>query len=140
LGLVVAESQHGLVSRGHDAYNVAPALSMGDASRETLPEYFLAYEAWWSQQMNVPVQSVVIGNPRREEQLGRLCDTASVKTDALVLGDGIETEWYLGLARQLVAMLPAEWRVVFRPHPMERKKVEAWFPAGMCERVHIDLN
>ena len=64
-GVGVAEFQHGLVTGGHDVYNVAPALEQSEAYRRTLPDYFLGYGAWWNRQFNTPTRKVVIGNPHR---------------------------------------------------------------------------
>src|SRR5207342_2453626 len=71
LGVTVAEFQHGMVSKGHDAYNVAPTLAASEAYRRTQPTAFLAYGSWWNDQFNAPVDGkVVIGNPHRTETLG----------------------------------------------------------------------
>jgi hypothetical protein len=123
LGIVTAEYQHGAVSAGHDAYNVAPTLASSVAYRATLPEYFLAYGEWWNEQMSVPVRKVAVGNPHRSEQLSaRRATGCSAKTDILVLGDGVETALYLDLVARLQPVAERlGLRLVFRPHPMERR-------------------
>lgn len=136
MGVVVAENQHGLVSAGHDAYNFAPSLVASPAYRHALPEFFLTYGEWWGEQINAPVQRVVIGNPHRTEQLRRL-GAQEDPHDVLLLGDGIRTEAYLRLARDLKNLVRHGRKVVFRPHPQERAKVCAAFPDG-TEGVQID--
>lgn len=126
LGIATAEHQHGAVSAGHDAYNVAPTMARSSAYRMTLPQHFLSYGNWWNEQISVPVEKIAIGNPHRTEQLAtRRTATDTGRTDILVLGDGVETQLYLDLVQRL---LPVAKRlglqVVFRPHPMERRHVE----------------
>lgn len=138
MGVIIAEYQHGTVSVGHDAYNLAPVLARSEAYRRTLPEYFLGYGEWWHDQINVPVSKVVIGNPHRTEQLAEPNSPSPDKTDILILGDGVETRMYLDLAHRLADSLGPAWRVVFRPHPMERSEVGV---GDSIERnVFLDFN
>lgn len=139
-GLVVAEYQHGAVSAGHDAYNLAAALAASDAYRRTLPDFFLGYGTWWNNQIDVPLTKIAIGNPHRSEQLVLLDGKLAGKSDVLILGDGIETELYLGFARRLASAGNTGLRVVFRPHPMERSKVMSVTAGGCAGKVHIDQN
>jgi hypothetical protein len=46
----------------------------------------------------------------------------------LVLGDGVDLDAYLGMARSLAALGGTRARVVYRPHPIERARVEGLFP------------
>lgn len=137
MGLTVAEHQHGLVSAGHDAYNLAPSLARSSEYRRTLPEYFLSYGAWWGEQISVPVTAVIIGNPHRTERLDCFKHRPVDRTDILILGDGIETSSYLDLARELAKKLARRWRVVFRPHPIERESVQSAYRSG-ADGVYID--
>ncbi|MGH8249556.1 MAG: hypothetical protein ACREVI_02480 [Steroidobacteraceae bacterium] len=137
MGLTVAEHQHGLVSTGHDAYNVSPTLARSDEYRRTLPEYFLSFGAWWGEQISVPLTSVPIGNPHRTEQIARLARRPGDKADILILGDGIETDSYLALAAALKQRLGRERRVIFRPHPIERNRPEI-ARAKAVRLLHID--
>lgn len=136
-GAGVAEFQHGLVTGGHDVYNVAPVLERSEAYRRTLPEYFLGYGAWWNRQFNAPTQKVAIGNPHRTALLGRQVSVIKEQGMILVLGEGIETKSYLDFCRELASLLPSDFRVVFRPHPMERSRVFA-STAGAGQGFHID--
>jgi hypothetical protein len=139
LGITLAEHQHGLVSAGHDAYNVAPALAASSAYRRTLPEYLLSYGPWWGEQICIPVTAVPIGNPHRTERLRKLERSRQPADDILILGDGIETERYVELARELARLLVGKRRVVFRPHPIERQRFHAAPPVNFGD-VHVDRN
>ena len=124
-GVAVGEYQHGVVTRGHDAYNVAPAMERCDSYRHTMPDYFLGYGAWWNRRFNAPTQKVVIGNPHRTALLGRQASAIKEQGMILVLGEGIETSSHLNFCRELAGSLPSDFRVVSRPHPMERWRVFA---------------
>lgn len=138
LGIVVAEYQHGTINAGHDAYNVAPRLLSCSEYKDTLPQHFLSYGEWWHQYLGLPVNKIAIGNPHRANQLSRLT-ARSDKTDILVLGDGVETEMYLDLAVFLSQNLIG-WRVVFRPHPLERIKLQDLLAIKKIGEVVIDVD
>jgi hypothetical protein len=140
LKIVTAEFQHGAISSGHDAYNLAPSLQGCREYRLTLPDYFLGYGRWWIDQINVPVSKLAVGNPHRDAQLAQLGSLAVPKRDVLLLGDGIETSKYLSFAEQLALSLKGHClRVVFRPHPIEWRLVHAKFPNG-ANGVSLDEN
>lgn len=87
-GVLTAEFQHGIVTAGHYAYNVAPALESSEEFRRTLPDYFLGYGAWWNRQFNAPTERVIIGNPHRQATLERLAGASREEGRILVLGGG----------------------------------------------------
>jgi hypothetical protein len=123
MGARLAEFQHGLITGGHDAYNVAPALLTSDRYKATQPHDILLYGDWWVDKFNAPIDGrIVIGNPHRSEVL-RSWRPADLRTDVLVLGDGIQTTRYIDFCRALSDQLRRDHRVVFRPHPMEAAAV-----------------
>jgi hypothetical protein len=140
LGMVTAEYQHGSVSSGHDAYNFAPAVAASVAYRATLPDYFLAYGAWWGEQINAPVQKLAIGNPHRTQTLGASFATIAHGRKILILGEGVETSLYLAFCDSLAAALGDSHEVVFRPHPLERASVWAKYPEGFVGKVRVDIH
>ncbi|MDZ4017819.1 hypothetical protein [Pseudomonas sichuanensis] len=141
MGIRVAEPQHGMVSVGHDAYCYAPLLRDSQAFRACLPHDFLAYGAWWTEQINVPVNKWVIGHPHYTEQRqGMLNPQAQEQNDILLLSDGIEFSIYLALATELAALLKGRYRVVLRPHPLERARIGLQYPGGRVGDVCIDGN
>ncbi len=122
-GIITAEYQHGMVTAGHYAYNFAEALRSSEEYKKTLPQYFLSYGKWWTDQINAPVMKLNIGNPDRTESLKRIMSSNRQKIDLIVLGDGIETEKYLSFCTVLAKELGSNYRTVFRPHPRERERV-----------------
>lgn len=140
MGIKSAEYQHGSVSSGNDAYNLSPILRNSPEYRKTLPDFFLGYGKWWNDQINVPVGKIVIGNPHRSEQVQGLAVPSDAQTDILLLGDGVDTERYLDFARELATSLGNRFRVVFRPHPLEREWVATNLPDWRAGSVWLDVN
>lgn len=140
-GMVVAEYQHGAITKGHDGYNVADALATSHSFKAVLPDYLLTYGNWWSNQTNMPVQKIAIGNPHLTETLGSLRPVSQKRGQVLILGDGIETKLYLNLANKIVTLVKEHGlTVVFRPHPFEREKVKsARLPDGVQLDSHTDI-
>jgi hypothetical protein len=139
LGIVTAEYQHGAISAGHDAYNFAPAVFASEAYRRTLPQYLLTYGAWWSAQVSAPVERVVIGYPARTAKLDRMPELPKDRRAVLILGDGIEFELYLDLARKIAQVVDEiGLHVILRPHPMERSSVLDRY-GKRIGGVHLDV-
>lgn len=139
-GVTTAEFQHGAISGGHDGYNFAPALRNRAGYRDTLPKHFLIYGSWWGEQVNVPVNRIIIGNPHREETLARGVALAGNKQDVLLLSDGVEFSKYLQLAQRIEPVVARRGlRVVLRPHPLERTQVKDRYGTGVGA-VAIDAN
>ena len=99
--IITVEYQHGAISSGHDAYNFAEVLRSSEEYKKTLPQYFLGYGKWWTDQINAPVKKITIGNPHRTELLHNVFASKQEKKDLLVLGDGIETEKYLSVCSKV---------------------------------------
>lgn len=138
LGIITVEYQHGLISRGHDAYNFSPDVFDLPALRNCLPRYILTYGDWWNQQMSLPVERVTVGNPHRTYMLKGLVPDASRADIMLFLGDGLDTAASLEMAATLARVVEAiGLRLVFRPHPLERQLVCDMSAAGES-MVEID--
>lgn len=131
IGITTAEFQHGSISAGHDAYNFAPAVLESKALSSVLPDYFLGYGQWWNDQINLPAQKLVIGNPHRDAQLAKIDTLKTAKNELLILSDGMNFEIYLELAKQLEARALARGlKIILRPHPIEQSAVAAKYGRG----------
>ena len=82
----------------------------------------------------------MIGNPHYSEQRRSISLAKGEQTDILLLGDGIEFSLYLALAQELAELLCGRYRIVLRPHPLERTEVFKRFPEGRAGDVMIDPN
>lgn len=125
MGIKTAELQHGMITAGHDAYNFAPAIRNSVDYQKYVPDYFLTYGQWWSEQINSPAQAVAIGNPHYEVMSRRCQSQPTNKTKILLLSDGLRFETYFEMARSLRSLIPQSYEVVLRPHPIERAGILA---------------
>jgi hypothetical protein len=135
--ITVAEFQHGLISRGHDTYNVSPKLRDSIKYKEVLPDALLTYGTWWSKQTNLPLQKIAIGNPHLTRERKKISARRTQKKYILILGDGIETDLYLSMARDVAKSTKNNESILFRPHPLERSRLSSsMLPKG----VYLDTN
>ena len=137
----VAEYQHGAISKGHDAYNVADALLRNKSFRKVLPDYLLTYGNWWSKQTNLPIKKIAIGNPHLTQSTMGMVRGSLSRNKVLILGDGIETDLYLELASRSCSFWENQGlTVVFRPHPLERNRVRTMeLPRGVILDAQPDI-
>lgn len=138
--VVTAEFQHGMISKGHDGYNVGDYLVGHSGYQRTLPQYLLTYGKWWGTQTNMPIVKRVIGNPHFGESVKNVVVSAT-QNEILVLGDGIDTQSYLSLAHDISTKIAGiDDRVVFRPHPIERDRLKTLdLPPGVAADVNSDI-
>lgn len=137
----VVEYQHGVISKGHDGYNVSPNLAESDQYKYILPDYLLTYGSWWSKQSNLPIQKVKIGNPFRELNLKKIAKKTRKRKHILILGDGYETSLYLDLSQKVLELVGHEdVDVFFRPHPFEKANVtDEILPSGVILDLCADI-
>lgn len=138
--VVTAEFQHGMISKGHDGYNVGDYLVNHSGYQQSLPQYLLTYGKWWGTQTNIPIVKRVIGNPHFYESVKNVVAPAT-QSEILVLGDGIDTKSYLSLAHDISTKIAGSGgRVVFRPHPIERDRLKTLdLPPGVAADVNSDI-
>jgi len=136
-GLITAEFQHGVISKGHDGYNFASNLIKNSNFNNAMPSVFLSYGKWWHGQTNIPSKKIIIGNPHRDSHL----DMANSKNDdktILVLGDGIDTKKTLDLCQKIVnTSSELGYKLVFRPHPFEKEGLKI---SDLPKRCELDEN
>ncbi len=138
LRIRVAEPQHGLVSSGHDAYSYSTTLRNSGEYRRYLPHDFLGYGSWWNQQINAPVAKRVIGHPHYIEQVEQVARPSEAKVNIVILSDGFDFDKYLDLANELASRVGVRYRVVLRPHPLERERVWSQFKKEVPGKIEID--
>lgn len=136
-GIEVVEYQHGVITRAHEAYNLSGVWRSMPGIQRALPCAIWLYGPWWGTQINLPVELQVIGNPHRESSLTPPGAPDSRDGEVLVLGDGIDTAFYENFCADLARALPGH-QVVFRPHPVERRRALARQRDG-SERYRLDL-
>lgn len=142
MGIRVAEMQHGMVSAGHDAYCFSEDIVKSEEYRNYLPDDFLGYGDWWINQINAPIKKWAVGNPHYSVQKAESIKVDKIEQpNILLLSDGVEFDQYLYLAKQLKA-LPVlyKYKIVIRPHPLEREKVINTYPEGVSDGIDFDFS
>lgn len=136
-GISVAEIQHGTINESHLAYNFGNAVP-GSVYTHYLPDYFLAYGRLWSEMINLPVTKINVGNPHLSESIQK---TKSVirQQVILVLGSGTDPASLTKIVLTLHQRYhPMGYRVIFRPHPLERATIELNYPSLIKNNISID--
>ena len=139
--MVVAEYQHGTISKGHDAYNASDTLTSSDLYKKILPDHLLTYGKWWKTQSNLPVNKISVGNPHLTESIKKYKGEIEKLDKILILGDGVKTLVFLELAKKIAKIARRKGMiVVFRPHPFERDKINtANFPVEIKLDQHSNI-
>jgi hypothetical protein len=137
MGITTAEMQHGMISAGHEAYNYAPVVLQSEHYRKYAPDYFLVYGQWWGDQIRCPSKIVAIGNPHYEEMKQKCAATHLSKDQVLLLSNGLTFDTYFEMARQLKKHIKPEYRILVRPHPLEKKSVRKRYQ-GNTDGIQID--
>jgi hypothetical protein len=119
LAIPVAEYQHGLVSLNHEAYNYAPGLLARGYARY-LPDYFLAYGAYWGTCLSTSAKIVVIGNPNLAARLQEVPPGPAKHAGVLFVSSAMDSGRYIAVMTDLLRW---GFHVVFRPHPIERPRL-----------------
>lgn len=140
LGVLVAEHQHGVVTRAHMAYNCAPALARSAAYAATRPPVILTYGPWWHRAFNTPSRLVPMGNPHRQAMAPSLTTERDSRTEVLFLGNSIDTVESLAFCVDLCHRVPDGTPVTFRPHPGERQRAKELARSPHLGRVQLDLS
>jgi hypothetical protein len=139
LGIHVAEPQHGLIGPAHAAYNFGAAMSTG-ILRQTLPDTLLTFGEFWGRQLQVPFETVPIGKPLLSARRQAAVPVAERPKTFVVIGGGVLEDETAEATLQVRAALPADWQVLFRPHPFERPTLRERYPSIMGVRgIEIDL-
>ena len=95
----------------------------------------MSYGEWWHEQFNAPVKKVAIGNPHLTEFSNTKLKVQQIKkNEILILSDGINTEKYIQLAKDIKSSLTnSDLIVKLRLHPMEVK-----FKSSIDQSIMID--
>jgi hypothetical protein len=126
-GIHVAEHQHGFVGPSHAAYNYGAAMAEGEL-RRALPDTLLTFGEFWSEAVRVPFDTYAVGKPPIDA-LRQAAAPAAERARRLVLVAGVyERERTAAAALRIRDALPADWELVFRPHPSERATVAERYP------------
>jgi len=137
-GIHVVEPQHGWIGPSHPAYNFGRVFSRPEMAR-ALPDEVLTFGSFWSESIRHPGRVTAIGKPHLERQAA--VSRARKEKQVLIVSSRTEPDRTDAFVVDLRAMLGADWRVVFRPHPGERDESGERYPRLSADpTVMIDDN
>ncbi len=142
-GSIVIEPQHGYVGKDHIAYNFNYKLF--EYIKEYLPDYFLTFGKFWSDNIRTPSEKVEIGFPYLEEKvnMARQLKNQEIrdKRNILIISGGSFPEEYNNLIKNLYNLLDKNrFKIIFRPHPSERIALNKRYKDIISMGVEIDLD
>jgi hypothetical protein len=143
LGKIVIEPQHGYVGKDHLAYNFNQKLF--EYIKEFLPDYFLTFGKFWSDNIRTPSERIEIGFPYLEEKvnIAKQLKNQEIrdKKNILIISGGSCPEEYNNLVKNLYNLLDKDrFKIVFRPHPSERIALNERYKDIISMGVEIDLD
>ena len=136
LNIPVGEYQHGLLSQAHPAYNYSAQLA--ESYKYYLPDFFMSYGAYWSENSRIPVKMMETGNPFLSNTISS--HGKGIKKEQLLYISTVfnpeqsvkETLW---LNRKLAG---AGCRVIFRIHPSETLRLQTVYKPIVDAGIPID--
>lgn len=137
-GVQVIEPQHGWIGPSHGAYNFGAAITRPELAR-FMPDTLLTFGDFWSQAVRFPGDRVAIGKPHLEQTAAAAPTPEDREKAVLVVSNAYQEDVTTRLVTEIRDELPSDWRVLFRPHPVERALVAQRYPGIMTEpRIEID--
>jgi len=122
-----AEYQHGMISHNHVAYNYKYKAHNKNFYNQYLPDYYLLYGKYWSEQICFPSKKIIIGNPYYSESILRVRELSKSKKPIkkiLFLSTGLKVNIVKQIILELRECLDVNiFEIFFRPHPGERRLV-----------------
>lgn len=137
-GIEVSELQHGWIGSSHAAYNFGAAMQRSPLV-DHLPDSLLTFGEHWGSGIRFPGRIVPVGKPA----LDRVRNNAPAYQDrdhrVLFVSSNYDHPTVEATVLALRDALPAPWRIVVRPHPVERSTIRTALPglAG-ADRIEFD--
>jgi len=135
-GIIIAEFQHGVVSKTHPAYNYGEAILNSEEYKKYTPDYFLTYGEYWNNQINIPGKAYVVGNPHFHESIKRYKDIEEEKGIILIVSQWTLTEEFVEIAKFLANNLKDK-KIVFKMHPGEMRNYNLIKPLEAYRNIEI---
>lgn len=135
-GIIIAEFQHGVVSKMHLAYNYGDAILNSEEYRKFTPDYFLTFGEYWNKQIKIPGNTYVVGNPHFHESIKRYKDIKEEKNTILIVSQGTLTKEFVEIAKYLASEFKDK-KIIFKMHPGEMKNYNLIKPLEAFRNVDI---
>ena len=133
----LVECQHGLISLNHTAYNYhnnLPAIYL-----KYLPDYFLSYGKYWSENCRIPIPVINIGNPYLTQKISE-ADLSQKENQLLYASGGTKPEACVkNLLYLNKELLKKGYKIMFRPHPTEIHRLDTVYKPLNENGIEFDL-
>ncbi len=139
MGIVTAEFQHGIVSKEHLAYNYGEGVRNSEEYKKYVPDYFLTYGEYWSNQVRIPGKTYVVGNPHFYESIKRYKNVEEKEDTILIVSDWTLTEDFVKIAEYLAKHFKNK-KIIFKMHPGEMKNYELIKTLEPFQNIDIKKN
>ena len=138
----VIEPQHGFISSTHPAYYYGESVLRSESLTSFFPDYFLSYGPFWTNSIRIPGESVPIGNPHLSESIKthEVERSSPSPNNILVASSGTTVRETKELLVSLIKRLGDGYKILLRPHPLEKKAVYERYKEAIDAGVVIDAN
>lgn len=137
LGIEVGEFQHGYVGLAHRSYNFSSKIQ--PLIKQYLPDYFLTYGKYWSDNIRIPGKKIIVGNPGLIDAINSISKPSIVTKSILFISGGtvydklIET-----IVNACEPLNKLGYNLFLRPHPLESKVAETRYKNVLNKGVKLD--
>lgn len=137
LGIITAEFQHGVITKGHFVYHYQSNILQNKEYKKYLPQYILTFGTYWNSWINCSL-TYEVGNPAMQS-INSFIKTKSGKKNILVISQGDNTKKYVDTTTFLAKTLPAEkYHIIHRLHPDEVTFTERYRSLQLMGNVQIN--
>lgn len=117
-GIITIEIQHGYIGSNHYAYNY-PTGHAKSIAKEYLPDYYLTYGKYWTEQIQTPSTVVSVGNPSLNAAKDQYEETSNIlPRSILIVSQGTVTPTMVKIAKYLSQTFP-KYTIMYKLHPGE---------------------
>lgn len=136
LKIHIAEIQHGYIGMDHRAYVYSPDLCKEYI--QYLPNELITYGKYWSENIQIPIPTVIIGNSYLNEAKNSKLQKKLSK-HILYASSAVNPKLIVNEVLQLKRILEIhDYRLTFRPHPMEYYNLEESYSLLIENGIDID--
>lgn len=137
--IITIELQHGVMGRGHLAYNY-----LKNDTLPSLPDKMFLYGGYWKQTCHYPIgdnNMLVTGFPYNEKQRKKFPKKNKNCTVIIVLSEGIYTHKILEFTLEALALLTQrnnDFELIYKLHPFEfQMPLKIWSPLAKYPQVKL---
>jgi hypothetical protein len=117
-GIIIGEFQHGLISKGHLAYNHGNEIIKNKEYKKYFPDYLLTYGEYWNTQVSSPCKTITIGAPHFYDSIKKYEHVKQKKNSILLISQGDVTQKFVKIAKYLAETLSGH-TIIYKLHPAE---------------------